>query len=97
MSKRKEAKYKKEILYDEVAKVWYTWHNRKRYDYYCPYCHVEYYPDREDGIVAYDYEKQWSIKAKDLAEKELKIIEYGGCIYCDNNPAYMVIAEEGDY
>jgi len=87
----------KEMFHDDVAKVWYTRHDGKRYDYYCPYCHVEYYPDAEDGIVAYDYEKQRPITEKELSESELKIIENGGCIYCNNNPAYMIIAKEGDY
>jgi len=93
MSERKE---KKKLMYDDVAKLLYIKHDRKRYDYYCPYCHVEYYPDREDGIVAYDYERKRPITEKELSEKELKTIENGGCIYCKNDPAYMVIAEEDD-
>jgi len=87
----------KEILHDEVAKVWYTSHDGKRYDYYCPHCHVEYYPDAEDGVVAYDYERKRPITEKELNEGDLKTIEYGECLYCNNNPAYMVIAKEGDY
>ena len=86
----------RKVKYDKVAKLWYARHNGQRYDYYCPHCHVEYYPDAEDGIVAYDYEKKRPITEKELNENDLKAIEYGGCLYCNNNPAYMVMEKEDD-
>lgn len=74
------------VYHDEVVDVYYVAHDGERYDYYCPDCHVDNFPDA-DG--AYDYELDREMELDDQQQERL---EYGLCVACGRDTPYMVVS-----
>jgi hypothetical protein len=96
---------RRDLKYDKVAKVYYMPHDGKRYDYYCPECHLGHFPwaDHQfkpwDVVAAFieDGRQTVTYKYRELiGDKELKWrLEDGYCLRCGKEAPWMTV-EPGD-
>jgi len=80
------------LMRDVVAGVYYLPHDGERYDYYCPSCHVDHWPDAEGEAVGYDYELRREVCLHDLDERGRLLLESGKCVYCGEDAPYMLLS-----
>jgi hypothetical protein len=101
-----------DLKYDEEAKIYYLPHDSERYDYYCPECHLEHYPQSDDEFRPWDVVATfiWNGRQTDpytyrelIADEELnRRLENGRCLFCGKDAPYMTASpreckELGDF